>query len=508
MITMLLPLTAAAGTPFTMYGKLEFEADYLAATQVGEVPTGRSGLPFLRICAFDRDKGDDYGVDFKYTDYALDDGNDDYLGCTRADADGNYELDIVWDDSDEEAPDIYPQTKLCDGDYTGHGSSSPAEICVRLNAEEGSESRPENLKVIWSRVAQDVDVSKDIQLSWNLSCPNDAGLGLASVSCAAVTPDNWDDPADEWCACDASKAWKTCVNNVDCTTGTCSDTNSRTGCNKEAVHAYRAAIEPQLTFDSNRPSKGNTFQQGGYACEYSSNDSFCDDAECQDEIQVHLARLQDVDLSGRCDPTTVHNGAKDFDQTCIITPLNPFRVVHEQGHVVDMRWKCDKTGHDGKEDRKKTREGFANFYSVSSWFSASDTDPQYCADKSCWDVEAGSCPGGEKDVTRFLWDLHDDVAADTESDTVSYSAKKVRNLLSAFWSETTGSAGDPLYAAGGSREVDEGAYGSNGANILDYVFWWDEQHGTTEAFCEVLLDTCVDGQTDSLLSGDLLDICP
>lgn len=501
------PTSPMQSVAFDIYGKLEFVADYDAFTRVGQVPNGKTSLPYLRVCAYDRDDGDG-GVDFKYTDYSATYGNDDLLGCDVADAAGNYSISAVWTDASEPAPDIYLMTKLCNDDYTGTGTDSPAEVCVRINAAEGSEDEPENLKVIWSEAYLDASIANGAQISWNLSCPNQTGLGLGTVSCTSTEPASWTGSPSDWCACDQSKPWKSCVNKVDCSTHTCSDTNSRYGCNKEAVHVYRAIIEPYKTWGSNRPTASSTYQAGADGCPDSTNGDYCDDPECQDEFNAHLAKVEDAAHSGSCDPLATANGASDYDDSCIITPTQPFRVVHEQGHNIDMRWKCSTSGHGGDEDKKETREGFANFIAAAAWFDETATQPKYCDGSSCYDVETGTeCDGNEKNVTRFFWDLRDTQNAAGEGDTEQSSTGTVRNVLSAFLSGTIGTP-DPRVGPGGAEEVDPGPNGENGANVLDYLYWWDDRIGASASVCDILQNNCVDGHSDTLLTGDLDDICP
>jgi hypothetical protein len=501
------PGLAFRSASFDIYGKLEFVADYDAFTRVGQVPNGKTSLPYLRVCAYDRDDGDG-GIDFKYTDYAVEDGNDDLLGCAVADVSGNYEIAAEWTDAVEAAPDVYLMTKLCDGDYTGTGVDSPAEVCVRINAAEVSDDSPENLKVIWSEAYIDASTASDLQISWNLSCPNQTGLGLGTIDCTTTEPDNYSDPANEWCACDQSKSWKECVNQVDCSVDTCSDTNSRYGCNKEAVHVYRAIIEPYKSWGTNRPSDTSTFQAGADDCPFSTNGDYCDDPECQDEMKAHLAKVQDTGATGPCDPLATANGAQDFDDSCIITPKNPFRVVHEQGHMVDKRWKCSTSGHGGTEDKQETREGFANFYASAAWFDETATQPKYCDGSSCYDVETGpECDGNERNVTRFFWDLRDTNNAAGEGDTEQWSTTVVRSVLSAFLSGVVGGP-DPREGPGGSEEDDPAPGGTNGANALDYIYWWADRKGATNSLCDIARNNCVDLHSDSMLTGDFSTICP
>src|SRR5262249_1872729 len=147
---------------------------------------------------------------------------------------------------------VYLVTYLCDADDAG--ATSDAEVCIRRNRAETSASSPESRKIIWSRTYGDKTLTSGVAqtIGWNLSCPNKGGWGAASVTCEAS-------------GSNAAEPEKT------------GSTNSNVAYNKEAVHAYRAAIEPIKTYGTMKPSASNTIRR------------LCTANKCQDEINFYLA---------------------------------------------------------------------------------------------------------------------------------------------------------------------------------------------------------------------------
>jgi hypothetical protein len=93
--------------PATVKGKVEFVADYDGVIGgTGQVPNGRSPMPYLCVCAWDEDGGT---IDFEYTEYPREYGDDDLLGCAATDACGDFTIPVATTD---ELPDIYLETKL------------------------------------------------------------------------------------------------------------------------------------------------------------------------------------------------------------------------------------------------------------------------------------------------------------------------------------------------------------------------------------------------------------
>lgn len=494
--------TLVGGITFVVQGKVEFVAEYPSHhSAFGQVPTGRTAVPYLRVCAW-RLAGD--RVDFETTDHPARYGDDTQIGCTRTDVDGSYSITGTASAGAVRSR-IYLATSLCDDAYAG--SRSAADVCVRVNAPEGNESAPDNLKIIWSRV-QTLDHLSSMQsfpLSWNLSCPDRDGLGLPSVSCDGneLEPDGW---ANQ-CPCTGYGGEDHCP--TACTSGNCGDTNSRTGCNKEAVHAFRAAIEPYKTWGSNKPNDGSTFAKSKTG--FSSR--FCDEDSCQDEANFHLARVLTTPVTTKsgqpCDPAASNNGAMDFDDICIVTPMNPFRVVHELGHVIDMRWRWDDAGHgcagaDFDEsvcERTAMREGFANFTATAAWFNAGDANPRYCGDTSCQEMESasaltscGSIECSEGRMSQFFWDLRDE-ANDSghEDDAERWTYQQIRNVLSAFpYGTSDTETREGRVDLDGDKAWDSGY--AVGANAWDYSYHWSRKRGVSSGYCDVMKISCADQQ--------------
>lgn len=528
MLTTLALISSAMA--FVVQGDLSFEADFKPAA--GHVPVGHSPLPYLRVCLYQKVGG----IDFRHSDHPLDEpqSNDLWLGCADADEDGHYVL-LADELPPGTEPALYMVTKLCDGDYTGWGDDSPAEVCVRLNAEEGpDDTRPQNTKAIWSGVHQPGLPLTSAVMDWNLSCPASTN---PSASCA-LEPDSM--TAGRECVCDATVPWKNCYDDPatagpdqqvsDCAAvGDCGDTNSRTGCNKEAVHAYRAAIEPTLTH-SLRPTDASTFNnpgaklydpaddvgssRGDLGCAYTPTSNHCDSPPCQDEMQVRLywARRDDQPLAADCQPgvspTTgnLGNGSSSYNHVCIVTPLQPFRVVHEIGHSVERRWKCSNKGHSSSDpEHAAWREGWADFFAVQSWFYQSASTPMYCptiSSANWFDVESGSPANMQDNVTMMLWDLHDSQDSGSEVDGMDFTFTQIRNVLSAYPADET-----LLEDPGGAQES-----GATEKNALDYTYWWNEKREPAmDGLCALATSHNLDvasGLEDSLYDGTpYSDIC-
>jgi len=536
---LLTSLTFAA----TIEGQLTFYADYAeyevdsSPAPRGLVPDGRSPLPGLYVCAYDA-----VGVmDVMLPDDLPSLHDDQLIGCTSADEEGNYAIDVPVGVGRPEG--LYLMTELCDGPSIGEYSE--AEICVRLDQDEGDKWAPANRKVIWSYSTAVPQGTSSVTMDWNLSCPDDP----LSFCYAGTEPDGM--IAGDECACD--REWYQDCENICDVDGTCGDTNSRTGCNKEAVHAYRASYQPILRFGSQKPTSSNTFDQGVVDAEQYCPDSdygkgngpvletgvstYCDAPECQDEMQAHVTHMRrdgepdpvcvktEKDEHGHDVLVDVNNMGRDYDQYCVKTTDEPFRVVHEQGHTVDRRWRASTAGADGQDlfdmsQRRAMREGFANLYGASAWFVHGATEPVYCGGgNDCLRLEPDapaidlSRREVENAVTRVLWDLydsHDDGASETESE--RWSPRHIRNTLSAFHSGADASLDTSIEAPGGADEDDRSTAGTqHGANFLDFAYWWHDKRGATaDGLCSSVsrngLDTI--GLLDTLVEGDFSWICP
>ena len=492
--------------PFNVSGRLEFHAEFKKKHRVGLVPHGLSPLPYLRVCLWARNGAD---IDFQTMDYPDAPAHrlvadDDLLGCDIADENGNYSISF----EERSGPDVYLTTRLCnDQDRDLGGRPAAAEVCVRVNADEGNAASPENVKTIWSRVYPAIQ-ARCTSISWNLSCPDKSGLGLTSVECldSELEPDDWEDAGGVNCSV-GDPSWK--KGNpaaVDCSSEPCADTNSRFGCNKEAVHVYRAAIQPYVAWGSQKPTKSNTFPK---TCPEATNAEYCDIPSCQDEIMV---RLKQVTLAGSWpeDDSTPCNGEPDngagrYDKVGIGSPEQPMRITHEIGHIIQHRWSCDGRGYSGGQ-RTALMQGWADFAGAAAWWSETATAPQYCAGVGCSDIEhADEEDGARRRVSRFFWDLVD-ADSTLETETVDRGFKRVRKIWSAFPNTT-----DPGGTQEGYSKYDGSPIDIDANNLWDYAYWYDQKVG--DDICPILFadpsegGNGLTGLQDSLASGGIEDIC-
>ena len=431
----------------TLKGTLTFFANYTVGG--GQIPSGDgSALPYLYLCAFDQ-RG-------KANDFTHKEENDVRLGCVRADEKGNYTLHVR---PEEPQLKLYLVTFLCDEDDTG--STSKAEVCVRRNRAEGKGKVPQSRKQIWSQTYGLTLASQPVALGWNLSCPNKSGLGLPTVLCDSSGDDQ---PAPAKIGA----------------------INSNAAYNREAVHAFRAAVEPIKTYGTMKPHSTSTFNR------------LCLDEACQDEINLVIAGTE-VDGQDRylenCLDDGGNNASGKYDRVCLTTPTNPFRVVHEIGHNVHRRWMAyegplardandkalDCDGWDEDEDPKcATSEGWANFFSSASWFNENMNAPTYVG----LDIEDAStlqscedAPLSEGHTAQFFWDLWDAGPGGNDDDAVNMHLTKLRKVWSAFGSGT------------GNRDNNE--TGDDGRNAQDFLYWYNTQYGSSPEVDAVVAANCI-----------------
>ena len=507
----------AATATVTIHGNVSFEASYQASSRYGQVPNGHAPLPFLYVCAWERD---DHGVDSK-NDFEIvfkDQGSpglgDDLIGCADADVDGNYSISASWDYA--QGPDVYLVTYLCDGPDGGEnqafGAAAAASICVRRDfvpsngcsdcspsqVESGDGAGtvggwlvrlPRSRKVMWSRPywSSLEEGVTDLRISWNLSCPDASGLGAASVTCAGSAGG----PGDA--------------------------ANSNAGYNKESVHAFRAAVEPRKTKWELKPSAANTVVQT------------CTASRCLDEINLHV---QSTTAGAYC-VTSNSAGAgnnshmQSYDRICLRTPLDPFRVVHEMGHIVQRRWMVMAEGNSigagvgssswqGSTCQKQSlAEGWANFFSAAAWHNEDHPSPVYDGndienpdDPALWSGSnpAPSCAAaqGEGRAAQFFWDLYDSRNHPGEVDQVNLSMTTMRAVWGRF--SASGACVD------GSRN-EGGPHGRNAQDWADHYNAWRQQDSSLPSIATVLADNCMNNGDNAASSyqcssGEGYDSCP
>ena len=348
-------------------------AGAVAAIAIGEVPTGTSGVPFLYVCVHQW-QGNKNPED------------DKTFGCARTNEAGAYELKY-------RAPltaKQYLVTWFCDNDDIG--PPARAEVCVRNNIKDfPALGRPNGTTRYGFNIAShhrkwlyssNFKPSPSLfkTVNWNLSCPNTASPALGP-GCPASDLDP---------------------------EGPNGSTNSNSGYNIEAIHAFRAAVEPIVSFGSMKPNAANTSKHPNTW----SNPWWCTDARCQSPIEVYLRETYRAtrcldggpcvtvlptaygadDARGLFCGTDGIQGADDFDRVCITSPMNPFRVAHEFGHSVSMRWWQSNRGSKGCpandpggpnlrwffcSENAGMHEGWADFFGTATWFSQTAANPAY-----------------------------------------------------------------------------------------------------------------------------------
>lgn len=447
--------SAFAGTA-TVSGTLRFYADYTDPD--GQVPTAQSKYRYAYVCLYEKvGSSQDFDV---YDEHF----NDTLLGCTSSDNDGAYSLSFT---SSETQRSVYLLHWFCDADDSG--STSDAEVCIRLNYPETSASSPENRKYIWSRLyTATFGSSSSTSLSWNLSCPNRSGFGSTEVTCSGDLEPQ----------------------------GSTGNTNSNYGYNWEFTHAFRSSVEPWKTHGTMKPDSGNTLSY------------LCSDNDCQDEI--NLAVCDAIKVSGsylfsQCTTAscTGNNQSLGYDRVCLTTPDDPWRTVHEIGHNVHRRWMVhesslanglDCSGWDEDENQRcATSEGWANFFSSSCWYNDDETSPTYgTSDIEDPDTlnDCNTEPYSEGHASQFFWDLYDQQDHANESDSLDLNFSVIRAVWSLFPSGTSDRQNNEDWAAS-LPPLQFVAY-AKGRNLLDYSYHYDAEYGITSAFEDIQTDNCLD----------------
>jgi len=395
--------------------------------------------------------------------------------------------------------DPYLVTTYCDDDETS------AEVCVVKDVHVASYfTTKEYLKKTWSETSWNLinaySWGSAYYLNWNLSCPHHTASttsGYQSLKCSDFGMQSAGDETGSWM-------------------GWLYDDNSDYGLNKEFVHLFRAAIEPVRRHGTMKPNAANA-------------EEVCSHAYCDDPIYItvmgvrHRISARSV-LARTCDPLFgSYNYSAGYRTVCMRQwptdyeggtvanapyrgAVNPFSTVHEIGHNVHRRWlrfQGNASGTSGcsggigwasgGNELGQTFEGWANFVSAASWFTATATNPVHNErdmENSADSDLAGSCcaPGdstctncgcgegallGEGRPSQFFWDLFD-------AGGVQLSFSDIRRVWSQFPDGTGDAMNDENNPDGRNVEDFENRY-----NQLAPSFGWP-------SIAQVQIDNCVD----------------
>ncbi|MFO7565383.1 MAG: hypothetical protein R6X02_22260 [Enhygromyxa sp.] len=470
----------------------------------------RQNVRYLFICAYEQDGPNDFATG-NYN------GDDDLLGCARADLYGRYTINI---DRENAGTDVYLVTTYCDGPVSDiqvpGGSFFPksAEVCFSTNVVRpanpvglGSPGGEPERKYTWTRTYWGgLNIGSDTKISWNLSCPNKAG-NLAS-----------DPETYPRLACSPSEFEPTENTYFDSQSGGIQppnpiytppqgsesyigNTNSTIGFNKEAIHIFRTGGELIHQFGTLKPSSSNT----------APGADICGASYCQDEVRIVVREAITEDFTSTTECNLSLSGGTNRKNNEVIcarhrsgtspgvpalagsgTTHNPWVIAHELGHVVQGRWE-DYNGSLGRggspslgSQRGAFTEGYANFVAMATWFEPNDPDVNFLlrqgesistpntlnwVENLCGTGNGCNCnPGelvGEAWESHFFWDLYDPVDPNGVDD-VQLSFQDIRSVWGLFRNGTS------------NRQEDEcGSTPHNdGVNAYDYKFHYDSIRGS------------------------------
>jgi hypothetical protein len=409
------------GSPTRLRGYVTLAADYLKSsgahiqTTLGRMPVGASQaspFPRLFVCAIDRDGERD-------DDPVFGAGDDDVLGCDTTHDDGLFDFPInAW--GTDAGRELYLTTWFCDAadaeiELLGGAALQPSAVaCARLNVAGPPGARRKFVR----SVEQTLEYGTTNHLNWNLSCP--AAPGATD--------------GDQALGCASSEEEPTLTG----------ESNAALPWNKEFVHVYRNLAEARWRFTSLKPHQDGV-GRGGCGPDGAEPCSYCQTDACQRELEFVITAARPPATAPLCDPGAAQNEAIGYDTACIVHgaagergTLNPFATLHTLGHLFLRRWlqsdadvpdSCQVvTWNAGNDELDATREGYANFIAVATWFSDAANDVEYDGFSlvgpagaayagSCGSGSDCSCAEGELHgagrVTRFLVDLWDDNGDDS-----------------------------------------------------------------------------------------------
>lgn len=480
----------------------------------GRIPLSswtRQNVSYLFVCAYEQDGANDFAT----ANYG---GDDDLLGCDRADIYGRYLINIERENAGD---DVYLVTAYCDNPISDiqipGGSLFPksAEVCFSTNMARpanpvglGSPGGEAERKYTWTRTYWNgMAIGADTKLSWNLSCPNKAGDLAADPELyprLACTNGELEPTENTYFSSQALAADQTIYNPPILLEDYSANTNSSIGFNKEAVHMFRTGAEVIRRLGTLKPTNGNI----------APGADLCTDNSCQNEARLILreAVKDDFVSANPCSlDLDMGTGRNSGDMVCARhrsganpgvptlagtgTTLNPYVIAHELGHIIQGRWenRLGSLGGGGSpplgSQRGALAEGFANMVAAATWFEPTDPDVNFLqlqiesvstANTLNW--VNGSCGAGngcgcnqgdmvgEAWETHFFWDLYD--PADMGgTDQVQLSFATIRNVWGLFPAGT------------GDRQKNEcsGVSNSDGVNAYDYKFHYDSLNGPSIA---------------------------
>ncbi len=517
---------------------------YVGRGRVPSADSSYSPVRYLFICAYE---ADGLKTDFRSNS----EGDDDLLGCARADMFGRYTIPIERSGQDD---DVYLVTSFCDNpqvSITVPGTSvtydDVPEVCIRPNYnattgtwtdlnEGGGDPK---IKYLTTRAHTDrLAASGETRISWNLSCPLQDGYKPS-------------DPQFDPVICTGSgngtlEPTETEVGTIWAVPSWAGNTNSSIGFNKEFTHMFVSMMENSRWYGTYKPDDTNAL--GGGACSTTS---------CQGAIYVYACDAfqypygpyenPGIDGSG-CGARTLNAREITINHRCPSSgadvgtcgDLNPHVVTHELGHVMQFRWGQSSGSGDLTTYRHHTLEGWADFVALATWYTAdaasspnaaSDphfNSPSYVAEapaafsgdnwteNTCGSGNGCNCSEGnlyaltgnndESREAMFFWDLYD-TATDGGSDNVALDFGFIRSHWNLF--SDLNNDGD-LWDEHETKEcVTSSCTGDDGVNLEDFQWWWDELRPLTGApsLDPIMSLNCTDRHPDGLNCTTGASVC-
>lgn len=461
-------------------GQVRFFAQYTvrgkkAPPSDSDVPRGDSPVRFTRICAYEKHGRND----FRHFKREV---NDNRLGCADTDAEGGFDFRFR-----QRCPKvglcekwIYLVTDLCSW------KDGKPELCVTANTKQGKRltSMPwtkyvEFRKFMWSETVQlSLDHRSSTIVSWNLSCPHEPGEGRPSLRCTKPQPE-----------------------------GRYGRKNSNYGWNVDAVHVLQAGVQSIARFGSLLPTQANTQNAPGEHCAGPRSEHEKDSVRCRDAIRLIISNLRKITMEGdkRCGRWL--RGKNEFRgkrTACIASPLNPFIIAHEVGHIVHVRWMNYKGGinagrvdwNTGTDQKSMTAEGWADFFSAATWYPRDALRPGF-NDRNIEDPNdpgmQGSCAlgtaTGESRPAQFFWDLYDTAKESEPQDEVSVDFWTLLRVWSTFRGKQVGHH---------PQDKTRGECNPHGRNIKDYLYYYDRFSEQLPDASALVPHNCLSTQLDGM----------
>lgn len=432
-----------------------------------KIPDGHSPIAGLKVCLY-RQKG---SHDLRMHSRIMD---DERVGCVMTDPTGGYRFEIPLNDCPRHGDcsrRYYVATDLCTW------REGKPQACVAANTNQGKTVGATNWKedaewrkFMWSNTYRfSLTDRKSHLLSWNLSCPREAGNGREDVECPREPKHGYFDRA-----------------------------HSNLGYNDESLHAFVAGAGPSNRFGSMVPDAKNSFNANSGGC--ASNDlSRQRRRECRDAMRIVVRKLRRIGMDPRvCDRKDESvNRTASRRTICIGSPYNAFIIVHELGHVVHLRWMNYKGGingggkvnwKNGTPEKAQVGEGWANFFSAAVWYDPAARAPSFDS-QNIERIGGLECPAsgnapGEGPSSAFFWDLFDPASVSEPEDSVQID---MRTLIET-WSLFPGKDGSDR------RDRTKGECNPHGRNLWDYRYYLMKHPSHPREVAPLMHHNCVGGQ--------------